>query len=122
MKRPMIIPNVPPERAADLLRTLIVSDESRILEFKREFEPKLASVSLQRLDCTLHGGRSVSQPGHLLLLSVGRSDRVHSLRGGGTYARLERGNKQSLFFIAAKELVSRRCLQLRHVVFNSARN
>lgn len=156
----MIIPTVPPERATDLLRTLIVSEESRVLEFKRvsgkmvakaletvcafantdggvlvlgladlkefkgsarlfgveenaeaidelrrkltsEIEPKLASVSLQRLNCTLHGGRAIGQPGHLLLLSVGRSDRVHSLRGGGTYARLERGNKQ----LSADEVV-----------------
>lgn len=59
-----------------------------------EFRPPLATVELRRLACPLHNGVAKGQPGHLLLVQVGRSAQVHSIVNGGTYTRLDAGNRQ----------------------------
>lgn len=59
-----------------------------------EFVPGMASVRLRRLACTLHNGPAKSELGHILLVYVARSDRVHSIVNSGTFTRLEAGNRQ----------------------------
>jgi ATP-dependent DNA helicase RecG len=59
-----------------------------------EFQPALGAIQLRRLACPLHNGVAKGQPGHLLLVYVGRSARVHSIVSGGTYTRLDAGNRQ----------------------------
>ena len=59
-----------------------------------EFQPAIESIRLRRLTCPLHNGPSKGQTGHVLLVQVGRSDKVHSVVNGGTYTRLEAGNRQ----------------------------
>ena len=58
------------------------------------FLPPLGGVQLLRLATALHNGVAVGQRGQLLVVQVPRSDHVHSLVGGGTYTRLERGNRE----------------------------
>ena len=58
-----------------------------------EFQPPLTSVRLRRVSCTLHNGPAKGQLGHVLLVWVDRSDRVHSIVNGGTFTRLEAGNR-----------------------------
>lgn len=58
-----------------------------------EFLPPLGAVQLLHLPCRLHNGPAKGQPGHLLLVQVPRSAQVHSLVHGGTFTRLERGNR-----------------------------
>lgn len=57
-----------------------------------KFQPSIASISLRRLTCDLHNGPCKGQPGHLMLVTVPRSTKVHSLVGGGTFERLDAGN------------------------------
>jgi ATP-dependent DNA helicase RecG len=59
-----------------------------------EFLPAMVPVRLRRLTCILHNGSAKGQPGHVLLVIVGRSDRVHSIVNSGTFTRLEVGNRQ----------------------------
>ena len=67
-------------------------------EFQRklltEFQPPIESVHLRRLACTLHNSPAKTQAGHVLLVQVGRSDRVHSIVNSGTFTRLDAGNRQ----------------------------
>lgn len=63
-------------------------------KLRTEFLPPLSGVQLLRLPTALHGGPAAGQHGHLLVLQVPRSAQVHSLLGGGTYIRLERGNRE----------------------------
>lgn len=58
-----------------------------------EFRPDIRGLRLQRLACTLHNGPGEGRPGHLLVLEVPRSARVHSILNGGTYTRLDAGNR-----------------------------
>ncbi len=59
-----------------------------------EFQPAIETIQLRRLACTLHNGPAEGTVGHLLLVQVGRSRAVHSIVNGGTYTRLEAGNRQ----------------------------
>ncbi len=67
-------------------------------EFQRklltEFQPAVAGVKLYRAACTLGNGPGKGHPGHLLLIAVSGSSSVHSIINGGTYTRLEAGNRQ----------------------------
>jgi ATP-dependent DNA helicase RecG len=49
-----------------------------------EFSPPLGLVHWQKLSCTLHNGPAKGQPGHLVFVRVGKSDKVHSLVNNGT--------------------------------------
>ncbi len=57
-----------------------------------KFHPAIASVTMRRLSCALHNGPVAGGQGHLILVTVPRSTKVHSLVGGGTYERLDAGN------------------------------
>lgn len=59
-----------------------------------EFHPPIGPMQLRRLRCTLHNGHSKDQEGHVLLVQVGPSRTVHSLVNGGTYTRMDAGNRQ----------------------------
>jgi len=59
-----------------------------------EFQPSIETIQLRRLACTLHNGPAKDTEGHLLLVQVGRSRAVHSIVNGGTYTRLDAGNRQ----------------------------
>jgi ATP-dependent DNA helicase RecG len=59
-----------------------------------EFQPPIESIRLRRLSCVMHNGPAKGQVGHVLLVQVGRSDRVHSIVNGGTFTRLDAGNRQ----------------------------
>ncbi|MBL8276587.1 MAG: putative DNA binding domain-containing protein [Pelomonas sp.] len=72
-----------PEAVDELLRKL-----------STEFQPAIATTQLRRLPCTLHNGSAKGTEGHLLLVLVGRSRAVHSIVNGGTYTRLDAGNRQ----------------------------
>jgi ATP-dependent DNA helicase RecG len=58
-----------------------------------EFLPSVEGLRLQRLACTLHNGPARGGQGHVLVLQVPRSARVHSVVNGGTYIRLDAGNR-----------------------------
>lgn len=59
-----------------------------------EFQPPATTLRLTRLACKLGNGPSKGQAGHLLLVAAGRSPAVHSIVNGGTFIRLEAGNRQ----------------------------
>jgi ATP-dependent DNA helicase RecG len=58
-----------------------------------EFQPGIDRLRLQRVACNLHNGPAKGTLGSLLLLRVDRSPRVHSIVNGGTYTRLDTGNR-----------------------------
>jgi ATP-dependent DNA helicase RecG len=62
-------------------------------KLRSEFLPAIDTVRLRRLPCTLHNGSAKGQAGHLLLVQVGRSSGVHSILNGGTFTRLDAGNR-----------------------------
>lgn len=70
-----------PEAVDDLQRQLF-----------NKFLPSIGSISLRRVSCVLHNGPCKGQQGHLMLVTVPRSTKVHSLVGGGTFERLDAGN------------------------------
>lgn len=57
-----------------------------------KFLPSINSISWRRVSCVLHNGPCKGQQGHLMLVTVPRSSKVHSLVGGGTFERLDAGN------------------------------
>lgn len=61
-----------------------------------EFQPPLESLRWQRLQCMLRNGPAKGHAGHLVLVAVGKSNHVHSIVNGGTWTRLEAGNRQML--------------------------
>lgn len=63
-------------------------------KLRTEFLPPLGGLRLLRLPTTLHNGPASGQRGHLLVVQVTRSPQVHSLVAGGTFTRLERGNRE----------------------------
>ncbi|MFN5166469.1 MAG: ATP-binding protein, partial [Pseudomonadota bacterium] len=63
-------------------------------KLRTEFQPPLNGLLLLRLPVALHNGSAAGQRGHLLAVKVPRSAQVHSLVAGGTYTRLERGNRE----------------------------
>lgn len=66
-------------------------DELQRLIFTK-FQPAIASITMRRMSCALNNGPSAGAQGHLILVTVPRSTKVHSLIGGGTYERLDAGN------------------------------
>ncbi|OIN92450.1 MAG: hypothetical protein AUJ20_07930 [Comamonadaceae bacterium CG1_02_60_18] len=58
-----------------------------------DIQPSLADVRVQRLPTSLHNGPCTGQQGDVVMLSVARSQRVHSIVGGGTYLRMDAGNR-----------------------------
>jgi ATP-dependent DNA helicase RecG len=58
-----------------------------------EFLPSVEGLRLQRLACTLHNGPAGEGQGHVVVLQVPRSACVHSVVNGGTYTRLDAGNR-----------------------------
>jgi len=62
-----------------------------------EFLPAVDGLQLQRMACMLHNGpargQAKGQAGSVLLLRVPRSPHVHSIVNGGTYTRLDAGNR-----------------------------
>lgn len=58
-----------------------------------EIQPSLPDVRVQRLPALLHNGPCNGQQGHVVLISAARSQRVHSIVGGGTYLRMDAGNR-----------------------------
>lgn len=66
-------------------------------EFRRklqtEFSPAISTMRVVSVSCLLHNGAAKGQSGHLLLVDVGRSSNVHSILNGGTYTRLDAGNR-----------------------------
>ncbi len=58
-----------------------------------EFQPGIPGVQCLRVACTLGNGPAKGAAGSVLLLIVGRSPRVHSIVNGGTYTRLDAGNR-----------------------------
>jgi len=59
-----------------------------------EFSPQLGVVHWQKLSCPLHNGPAKGQAGHLLIIRVEKSDKVHSLVNNGTWTRLDASNRQ----------------------------
>lgn len=67
-------------------------DELQLKLFS-EFRPAIDGLRLQRIACTLQNGPAKGKAGSVLLLQVPRSPRVHSIVNGGTYTRLDAGNR-----------------------------
>lgn len=59
-------------------------------ELMKRFAPAIGGLHWNRLSCTLHNG----QPGHVVLLRVEKSDKVHSIIGNGTWTRMEASNRE----------------------------
>lgn len=57
---------------------------------RTHFNPAIATISYFRLACTRRDGR----PGHIILVRVGKSERVHSVVDGGTWWRGDASNRQ----------------------------
>lgn len=65
-----------------------------VRKLRTEFLPPLGPLQLLRLPCDLHNGPAKGQRGHVMAVQVPRSAQVHSLVSGGTYIRLDRGNRE----------------------------
>lgn len=65
-----------------------------VRKLRSEFLPPLGAVQMLRLPCDLHNGPGKGTRGHLVVVQVPRSAQVHSLVAGGTFTRLERGNRE----------------------------
>ena len=63
-------------------------------KLRSAFLPPLGGLQLLHLPTALHNGPAAGRAGHLLVVQVPRSAQVHSLVDGGTYTRLERGNRE----------------------------
>lgn len=72
-----------------------------------EFSPAISTVRMVAVSCRLHNGPAKGQNGHLLLMHVGRSSHVHSILNGGTFTRMEAGNR-SMSAAESTELLYRR--------------
>jgi len=57
------------------------------------FQPIIEGLRLQRITSPLNNGPAKGMAGTVLLLQVPRSPRVHSIVNGGTYTRLDAGNR-----------------------------
>lgn len=76
-------------------------------KLRTEFSPAIGKVRMVPVSCRLHNGTAKGQTGHLLLVHVGRSSNVHSILNGGTFTRLEAGNR-SMSAAESTELSYRR--------------
>lgn len=74
-----------------------------VRKLRSHFVPPIDTVKLARLACTLRDG----SPGDLLLVQVMRSARVHSVVDGGTWTRLDAGNRE-MTAVEIAELMYRR--------------
>jgi ATP-dependent DNA helicase RecG len=61
-------------------------------KLRTQFNPSIDGIRFLRLPCTLRDGSA----GQLMLVQVPRSDQVHSVVDGGTWTRLDAGNRQLL--------------------------
>jgi ATP-dependent DNA helicase RecG len=59
-------------------------------EIMTRFEPAMGGLRWLRVPCTLHNG----QPGHIVMLRVEKSDKVHSIVGKGTWTRMDASNRE----------------------------
>lgn len=63
-------------------------------DFRREllhrFTPAITKLHWLRLPCTLHNGQS----GHVVVLRVEKSDKVHSVVNNGTWTRMDASNRE----------------------------
>ena len=57
---------------------------------RTQFHPPIDAVRFVRLPCTLRDGAD----GHLVLVQVAKSDKVHSIVDDGTWMRLDAGNRE----------------------------
>lgn len=57
---------------------------------RTQFHPQIDTIRFVRLPCTLRDGSA----GHLVLVQVGKSDKVHSIVDDGTWIRLDAGNRE----------------------------
>ncbi len=57
---------------------------------RTQFHPPIDAIRFVRLPCTVRDGSD----GHLVLVQVGKSDKVHSIVDDGTWLRLEAGNRE----------------------------
>ena len=57
---------------------------------RTQFNPPITTISFYRLPCTLRDGSA----GHLAMVRVGKSERVHSVVDGGTWSRGDSSNRQ----------------------------
>lgn len=62
-------------------------------KLQTEVQPAVDGLRLQRIATSLHNGPAKGAAGTVLLLQVPRSPRVHSIVNGGTYTRLDAGNR-----------------------------
>ena len=56
----------------------------------QRFAPPVEKLHWLRLPCTLRNG----QPGHVVMLRVEKSDKVHSVVGNGTWTRMDASNRE----------------------------
>lgn len=68
-----------PEALDDLIRKV-----------RTHFHPPIDAIRFVRLPCKLRDGSE----GHLVLVQVGKSDKVHSIVDDGTWTRLDAGNRE----------------------------
>jgi ATP-dependent DNA helicase RecG len=59
-------------------------------EIMKRFEPAMGGLHWVRVPCTLHNG----QAGHIVMLRVEKSDKVHSIVGDGTWTRMDASNRE----------------------------
>ena len=59
-------------------------------KLRTQFHPPIDGVRLLRLACTLRDGSA----GHVVLVQVPQSDKVHSIIDDGTWTRLDAGNRE----------------------------
>lgn len=57
---------------------------------RTQYHPPIETISFLRLPCTLRDGSA----GHLVLVQVRQSDKVHSIVDDGTWTRLTAGNRE----------------------------
>ena len=57
---------------------------------RTQFHPPVETISFLRLPCTLRDGGA----GHVVLVRVPKSDKVHSIVDDGTWMRLDTGNRE----------------------------
>ncbi len=57
---------------------------------RTQFHPPIGLISFYRLPCTLRDGSE----GHVALVVVNKSERVHSMLDGGTWGRFDASNRQ----------------------------
>lgn len=63
-----------------------------------EIQPPISDIRVLRLPVELQNGSLKGQMGHIVLLSVTRSQQVHSIVDGGTYLRMDAGNRMMSAF------------------------